>query len=162
MLLVTFLAVIAALYCASWWRDQSRTRSALRRSGAHLADVAANLLAALLGAGLLVQLASHGAPASLLARAHGPWAIAAAALAGSASSGGPLVAYPVAGALYQFGHGVAPGVVAAFLTAWTSVSGAGLPVEMTALGRGFALARNAVAFLGACAAGALVAWWCGR
>ena len=45
------------------------------------------------------------------------------------------------------------GSTAALLTAWTSVSGFGLPVEAAALGRRFAVVRNAVALLGACAVG---------
>jgi hypothetical protein len=161
MLLGTFLGVMAALYLVSWTRDRARTRAGLRRARARLAADGPNLLAAILGAGLIAQLAAHGPSADTLARLHGPWAIGAAAVLGGASTGGPLVAYPVAGALFRLGDGVPAGVIAAFLTAWTSVSGAGLPLEMAALGRSFAIARNAVALLGACAAGALVAWWLG-
>lgn len=158
MLLATFLAVIAALYLLSWTRDAARTRIALARSGTHLGAIAPHLVAALLGAGLLSQLVRHGPSADVLARAHGPVATVAAAVIGSVSSGGPLVAYPVAGALFRFGAGVPAGVVAAFLTAWTSVSGLGLPIEMAALGRAFALVRNAVAFVCACGVGLLVGW----
>lgn len=156
MLLLTMMGVLLLCYVVSWRRAPRRTRTALARSRFHLASMASPLLAILLAMGLLRAWLPQGPPASLLQRFHGAAAVLGAAVVGAFSSGGPVVSYPIAGALFQHGAGLPAGVTAALLTAWTSVSGFGLPVEAAALGRRFAVVRNAVALLGACAVGAAV------
>lgn len=150
------LGVIALLYVLSGVRDPTRTRRAARRALTHLGAVGSQLIAILLAVALAAPLLKHAPTGSLLSRAHGPLAIVAAAALGALSSGGPVLAYPVAGALFHYGAGVPASVTAAFLTAWTSVSVLGLPLEAAALGRSFALVRNTIAFAFSCAAGALV------
>ncbi len=155
MLLATTMTVVLLLCCAASWRASPvRTRQALARGRAHLAVVVSPLAAVLLAMGLLRAWAPHGASPAVLQQLHGAPAVIGAALVGAFSSGGPVVSYPIAGALFQHGAGLSAGATAALLTAWTSVSGFGLPVEAAALGRRFALVRNAVAILGACAVGA--------
>jgi hypothetical protein len=153
MLLGLFLGFIALLYLTSWRVNRHRTRRAFARSTTHLEAVASQLLAVLLGVGLAMQLARHGPSPSVLREVHGPFGVIVATVLGSVSSGGPLIAYPLAGALFQYGAGLPAGVTAAFLTAWTSVSVGSLPLEAAALGRAFALTRNAIGFLLACAVG---------
>src|SRR5207249_1537570 len=99
MLLVLFLAFIAILYTVSWRADAPRTRRAFVRSGALARQVLAQVLAVLLASGLVMLLWRRGPSPHVLERVHGPFAVVAGALASSASTGGPIVAYPIAGAL---------------------------------------------------------------
>lgn len=157
MLLAVVLGVLALSYAISWRADPARTLRAARRSAAHLGGVASQLVAVLLGMGLLAELLPHAPSAEVLQRVHGAAGIVLAGLVGAVSSGGPVISYPLAGALFQHGAGLPAGATAALLTAWTSVSGVGLPLEAATLGKGFALARNAVALLFACLVGFAVA-----
>ncbi len=162
MVLAIVMVCLLVCYGVSWHRDAVRTRSAARRGIGLLGGMASQLLALLLAMGLLRAWMPHGPSAAALQRLHGIPAILGASVIGAMSSGGPVVSYPIAGALFQGGTGLPAGVTAALLTAWTSVSGFGLPVEAAALGRRFALVRNGVALLASCAVGLGVALLFGR
>lgn len=156
MIAASLIALLLLAYGISWRRDPARTRAAGRRGGSLLISMASQLLALLLAMGLLRAWFPHGPSTGVLQRLHGIPAVLGAAAVGAFSSGGPVVSYPIAGALFQYGAGLPAGVTAALLTAWTSVSGFGLPVEATALGRRFALVRNGIAVVFACLVGLAV------
>lgn len=67
------------------------------------------------------------------------------ACAGSLLAGNPINSYIIGGELLK--QGVSLFAVTAFMLAWVSVGLVQLPAEMAALGRGFALRRNAACFL---------------
>ncbi len=67
------------------------------------------------------------------------------AVAGSISSGTPLVSYMVGGELLN--KGVSLVAVTAFILSWVTVGIIQLPAEMVMLGRRFAIMRNAISFV---------------
>jgi hypothetical protein len=67
------------------------------------------------------------------------------ALAGSASFGIPITSYIVGGELIK--QGVSLLAVTAFIMAWTTVGLAMLPLEVTHLGKQFAIKRNLLNFI---------------
>jgi uncharacterized membrane protein YraQ (UPF0718 family) len=64
---------------------------------------------------------------------------------GSVFTGNPINSYIIGGELLK--HGVSLLAVTAFITAWVTVGIVQLPAEIAALGKGFALVRNAVSFV---------------
>ena len=67
------------------------------------------------------------------------------AVAGSISFGIPVTSYIVGGELLM--EGVSLMAVTAFIMAWTTVGLAMLPLEVTFLGKRFAVARNTINFI---------------
>lgn len=67
------------------------------------------------------------------------------AVAGSISSGTPLVSYMVGGELLQ--KGVSLVAVTAFILTWVTVGIVQLPAEIAMLGKRFAIMRNAISFV---------------
>ncbi|MGD8764605.1 MAG: NifB/NifX family molybdenum-iron cluster-binding protein [Desulfobacteraceae bacterium] len=64
---------------------------------------------------------------------------------GSILAGNPINSYVIGGELLEYG--VSLFAVTSFITAWVTVGLAQLPAEIAALGKKFALVRNAVAFV---------------
>ena len=64
---------------------------------------------------------------------------------GSIFTGNPINSYIIGGELLKYG--VSLMAVTAFITAWVTVGIVQLPAEIAALGKEFALARNAVSFV---------------
>lgn len=71
------------------------------------------------------------------------------AVFGSMLAGNPINSYVIGGELLKNGVGLY--AVTSFIVAWVTVGLIQLPVEMAALGKKFALARNAVSFIAAIA-----------
>jgi uncharacterized membrane protein YraQ (UPF0718 family) len=67
------------------------------------------------------------------------------AVLGSIFTGNPINSYIVGGELLKYG--VSLMAVTAFMTAWVTVGIIQLPAEIAALGKEFALVRNAVSFV---------------
>ena len=67
------------------------------------------------------------------------------ALLGSISAGNPITSYIVGGELQDSGVGLF--AVTAFIVAWVSVGVIQLPVEMSVLGKRFALLRTGLSFV---------------
>ena len=67
------------------------------------------------------------------------------ALLGSVVAGNPVTSYLISGDLLK--QGISLMTVTAFLTAWVTVGVIQLPAEIQFLGKKFALARNASAFV---------------
>ena len=64
---------------------------------------------------------------------------------GSITAGNPINSYVIGGEL--IGYGVSLFAVTAFMTTWVTVGLVQLPAEMAALGKKFALTRNALSFI---------------
>jgi len=64
---------------------------------------------------------------------------------GSVFAGNPITSYLISGELLKAGVGLV--AVTAFMAAWVGVGVVQLPAEIVALGRRFALVRNAIAFV---------------
>lgn len=117
----------------------------------------ATLLPLLLGMLLLISLVLTLFPDAISARLFGHGELADTLLGaglGAAAVGQPMISYILGGELLAAGVGLA--AVTALLVSWVSVGLLHLPAEAVLMGRGFALKRNAVAFLIALAAGLLV------
>ncbi len=67
------------------------------------------------------------------------------AAVGSIAAGNPVTSYIIGGELQA--AGVSLVAIIAFIVAWVTVGMLQLPAEMSMLGRGFALKRNAIAFV---------------
>jgi hypothetical protein len=111
----------------------------------------------LLGMLLLISLLLSLFPTVISARLFGHGALLDTLLGaslGAAAVGQPLISYILGGELLAAGVGLA--AVTALLVSWVSVGFLHLPAEAMLLGRGYALKRNAVAFVIAVMAGLLV------
>jgi hypothetical protein len=115
------------------------------------------LVPMLLGMLLLISLLLSLFPDAISARLFGHGTLLDTLLGaglGSAAIGQPMISYILGGELLAAGVGLA--AVTALLVSWVSVGFLHLPAEAMLLGKGYALKRNAVAFLIAVAAGLLV------
>ena len=115
------------------------------------------LVPMLLGMLLLISLLLSLFPAVISARLFGHGLLLDTLLGaglGAAAVGQPMISYVRGGELLAAGVGLA--AVTALLVSWVSVGFLHLPAEAMLLGKGYALKRNAVAFVIAVAAGLLV------
>jgi hypothetical protein len=117
----------------------------------------AALLPMLLGMLLLISLLLSLFPSAISARLFGHGVLLDTLLGaglGAAAVGQPMISYVLGGELLAAGVSLA--AVTALLVSWVSVGFLHLPAEAMLLGKGYALKRNAVAFVIAVAAGLLV------
>jgi len=77
-------------------------------------------------------------------------------LAGSISFGIPVTSYIIGGELLK--EGVSLLAVTAFILAWSTVGIAMLPLEISFLGKKFAIIRNVINFIFAIVIAVLVVW----
>lgn len=128
------------------WRflDASNITSALRRS----VNQFATMLPILIGVVLLIGLFNALVPAELLASLFSGNAILDTlwgACFGSILAGNPVNSYVIGGELLK--RGVSLFAVTALIITWVTVGLVQLPAEMAALGKRFALLRNAICFI---------------
>jgi predicted Fe-Mo cluster-binding NifX family protein len=122
----------------------SNITSALRRSGNQFAT----MLPILIGVVLLIGLFNALVPAESLASLFSGNAILDTlwgACSGSILAGNPINSYVIGGELLK--RGVSLFAVTALIITWVTVGLVQLPAEMAALGRRFALVRNAICFI---------------
>jgi hypothetical protein len=135
----------------SGMRDQ--IRAALLKTLRGFATLLPLLLAMLLLISLLLSLFPDVITAGMFGHGTLLDTLLGASL-GSAAVGQPMISYILGGELLAAGVGLT--AVTALLVSWVSVGFLHLPAEAMLLGKGYALKRNAVAFLIAVAAGLLV------
>ncbi len=118
-----------------------------------------NILPILLGVLALASLFTEVIPPEVLAEALPKGSIFGpllGALTGSVAVGHPITSYIIGGELKEAGVGFA--TIAAFLVSWVTVGVVQLPAEIAALGKRFALVRNALCFLSSIAIAYLAGW----
>ncbi|QUL98736.1 MAG: permease [Candidatus Fermentithermobacillus carboniphilus] len=138
--LVSSLAVII-----SWKADRDRTREALRmaaksfaRTGPFMVEVAGLI-------GVLLALIPPQWISEYLGKQAGMAGTIGAALLGAITLIPGLIAFPLAGSLYQ--EGASTVTVAAFITTLTMVGVVTAPVEIQQLGKKMTLWRNGLSFV---------------
>jgi len=118
--------------------------NALERSGNQLAAMLPILFSVVLLMGLLNTLVPEKLLASLFSGSAILDTLWGACL-GSIIAGNPVNSYIIGGELLK--HGVSLFAVTALIITWVTVGLVQLPAEMAALGRRFALVRNAICFI---------------
>ena len=103
------------------------------------------LITATLIAGLVQVVIPKEVIANLLGKKAGLGGIALGSILGSLIPGGPYVVFPLLGGLYRAGAGV--GTVIAFVTAWSLLSLARIPMEIPFLGTKIVALRLALSLI---------------
>lgn len=124
--------------------DRSALAQALKSSTRQFAGLLPILMAVILSIGLFTTFISEEILSVILAGNPGIDTFLGACL-GSIFAGNPINSYVIGGALLEYG--VSLFAVTAFMTAWVAVGLVQLPAEIAALGKKFALVRNAVSFV---------------
>lgn len=79
------------------------------------------------------------------------------AVFGSVSAGNPVNSYIIGGELAE--DGVSMVAIIAFIVSWVTVGVVQLPAEIVMLGKGFAIIRNAIAFVSAICIAIIVSYF---
>lgn len=114
------------------------------------------LIAAFLIAGLIQVLIPKEFIVKWLGKEAGFEGILFGSLAGGLTPGGPVISFPIVASIYKSGAGI--GTVVAYVTAWSLVSVARLPYEISLISPKFAAIRLACTFFFPPIAG-LIAWF---
>jgi uncharacterized membrane protein YraQ (UPF0718 family) len=140
-----FMAGLAiALLTLGYLRGQGEHLAGLKAGGAMTVQVLPLLAFAFIVAGMIQVLIPSAAVARWIGAESGARGIWIGALAGGLTPGGPYVSLPVVAGLLRAGAGV--GTLVAFLTAWSLIAVARLPMEVGLLGWRFTVARLACTF----------------
>ena len=123
--------------------DRGSVVRALKISTNQMAALLPILIGVILCIGLITTFILEAFSSSIFS---GNWAIDTllGAGLGSVFAGNPINSYVIGGELLKYG--VSLTAVTAFITAWVTVGIVQLPAEIAALGKKFALVRNAVSF----------------
>jgi uncharacterized membrane protein YraQ (UPF0718 family) len=153
MLLPTIVmaAVAGALVVAGVVRGHGEQVAGLKVAGTMTVEVLPLLLFAFVAAGMAQVIIPSDAIARWMGAESGFRGIWLGTLAGTLIPGGPYVSLPVAAGFLRAGAGV--GTLVAFVSAWSLVSLARLPMEVGLLGWRFTAARLACTFFVAPVAG---------
>jgi uncharacterized membrane protein YraQ (UPF0718 family) len=143
--------VALCLVVAAALKGPETVASGVKSSAATMASVAPLLLFAFVVAGMIGVLLPPETVARWVGAESGARGILIGTLAGGFAPGGPYVSLPVAAGLLKSGAGV--GTMVAFLTAWSLLAFARLPMEVGILGWKFTLVRLACTFFFAPVAG---------
>lgn len=144
-LLINGLAA-AALGAALLKKRQSAVK-ALKIAGKMFVSLLPMLVIIFLLIGLLFAFVPTESLEAFLGEQSGPLGLVSAALLGSVLHIPALLAFPLAASLLE--KGAAVGVIAAFITTLTMIGIVTLPIEISSLGKRFALLRNGLSFAAA-------------
>ena len=125
-----------------------RKEKTIWRSFLKTANSLNNIIPILLGTILLVSLSDALVPRSFYVKLFGSNHFASLFIGdvlGSVSAGNPIVSYVLGGEMLKQGIGLM--AVTAFILSWVTIGLIQLPAESMILGKRFAIARNATAFI---------------
>jgi len=162
MLVPTLLMAViaAALFIFAYCKGDGSHMIALKTGTKLLLDTAPLLIFAFLIAGLVPVLLPPPLVQKWIGAESGIRGIFMGTLAGAISPGGPYVSLPLALGLLRAGAGV--GAMVAYLTAWSLIAFARLPMEIGILGWKLTLIRLACTFFFAPIAGLLATLFFGK
>lgn len=152
VVLINAIAVVCLV--VSLARDRAKTTQALRvalRSGIGLAPT---LLGMIIVIGLLLGFVPTTTIARVVGEGSGLVGVLTAGLFGAILHIPSLVAFPLGGSMMAAGASAT--VVAVFITTLTMVGFVTLPMEISVLGKRFALMRNGISLVAALLIGLLV------
>jgi len=131
-----FIIVTVLMYVIAFAVSPDSVRQGLKISYNIFVDLDIGLIPLIITATLIEGLMQAAIPSEVIANFLGKEAglkgIALGSLLGSVVPGGPYVVFPLLGGLYRAGVGV--GTVIAFVTAWSLISLARIPMEFAFLG----------------------------
>lgn len=137
--------VAAALLLVGYYRGGGEHVAGLKSAVGMTLEVLPLLVFAFIVAGMTQALLSQEAVSRWVGAEAGMRGIFLGTVAGGLTPGGPFVSFPVAAGLVRSGAGV--GTVVAFLTGWSLLAVARLPMEFGILGWKLTLMRIASTFL---------------
>lgn len=141
--IVMFIIAIVLLVVAYMQGDNLHVLG-LKTAGKMFLQIIPILIAAFIIAGMVQVLI----PREFIIKWLGPQAgwkgIVFGSLAGGLTPGGPIINFPIVASIYKSGAGI--GTVVAYVTAWSLVSVARLPYEISLISPKFAMIRLACTF----------------
>jgi len=144
-----FIAIAVLMYVVAFAVNPDYVRQGLKVSYDIFVDPKIGLIPLLITATLIAGLVQVIIPkeviANLLGKKAGLGGIALGSILGSLVPGGPYVVFPLLGGLYRAGAGV--GTVIAFVTAWSLLSLARIPMETPFLGTKIVALRLALSLI---------------
>lgn len=146
---LVFIVVCLLLYGIVFAVDSEKGVASVRASYRMFTDPNIGLVPLILAAIFIGGLVQTVVPGELitgwLGGESGIKGIALGALLGSIMPGGPYVSFPIAGAIYRAGASV--GVIIAFVSSWSLLAFARLPLEIPFLGREMVAVRIAASLI---------------
>lgn len=131
-----FIAATIIMYVVAFAVSPDSVRQGLKISYDIFVDPEIGLIPLIITATLIAGLVQAAIPRGIIANFLGKEAglkgIALGSLLGSLVPGGPYVIFPLLGGLYRAGAGI--GTLIAFVTAWSLISLARIPMEVAFLG----------------------------
>ena len=144
-----FIVVAVLMYAVGFALNPESVRQGLKISFKTFTDPNIGLIPLVVSATLIASLVQAAIPrqviANFLGKEAGLKGIALGALLGSVIPGGPYVTFPLVGGLYRAGAGV--GTIIAFVSAWSLISLARIPLEVPFLGTKMVIVRIAVSLI---------------
>jgi uncharacterized membrane protein YraQ (UPF0718 family) len=146
---LVFIVVCLLLYGIVFAVDSEKGIASIKSSYRMFTDPNIGLIplifAAIFIGGLVQTVIPSELITSWLGRESGIRGIALGALLGSVMPGGPYVSFPIAGAIYRAGASV--GVIIAFVSSWSLLAFARLPLELPFLGKEVVAVRIAASLI---------------
>ena len=136
--------------------NRQKTKQAVKATIRSFLRILPQVLLIIMLIGLLMGFISPALISRLLGQQSGLGGIFIAAVFGAVLHIPSLISFPLAASLLQKGATVA--VIATFIATLTMIGMVTLPLEMTELGKKFALWRNGISFLAALLIGLLMGW----
>lgn len=139
------MAVLAiALLAVGYFRGNGEHVAGLKAGGGMIVQILPLLACAFVVAGMVQVLIPSATVARWIGTESGARGIWIGTLAGGLTPGGPYVSMPIVAGLLRAGAGM--GTLVAFLTGWSLLAVARLPMEVGLLGWRFTVARLACTF----------------
>lgn len=137
-------------------KDRARTRQALAIAAKSLARIVPSVLMIVLLMGLALGFIPQATISRIIGEQAGVRGIFGAAVLGSILHIPSIIAFPLAGKLLLSGASVT--VIATFITTLTMIGVVTFPLEVSELGRWFALLRNGIGWIAAVLIGLLIGY----
>ncbi len=152
---VVMIVIALVLLVVAYMHGDNLHVLGLKKAANMLFQIFPLLIAAFMIAGLIQVLIPREFIIKWLGPEAGLKGIIFGSLAGGLTPGGPIINFPIVASIYQSGAGI--GTVVAYVTAWSLVSVARLPYEISLISPKFAAIRLACTFFFPPIAG-LIAW----
>jgi uncharacterized membrane protein YraQ (UPF0718 family) len=153
-LLLYGIAITA--FAASFFKDRTRTRTALKKAGKAFEGILPQFLVVLVLVAVLLAVLDTATISRFLGSNSGLLGVLGASLIGAITLIPGFVAFPAAAALLKDGAGATQ--IAAFVSSLMMVGIVTLPMEMRYFGKRAALLRNGLAWLFSIGAAFFVGW----
>jgi uncharacterized membrane protein YraQ (UPF0718 family) len=141
---IVMVIIAVALLVVAYFMGNNLHILGLKKSVEMVVQIFPLLIAAFIIAGMVQVLIPQEFIVKWLGPESGLKGIAFGALAGGLTPGGPVINFPIVAAIYKSGAGI--GTVVAYVTAWSLVSVARIPLEVSLVSPKFAVIRLACTF----------------